>query len=843
MATVWLELRADLRQRWRALLSLALLLGLIGGVVLAAAAGARRTDTAYPRLLSWASASQANIIPGADGYPADYYAALAKLPQVAQLSTAVLYQVVLPTATHADNNQVTAMSSPDHTYGVGTDKVKVLRGRQFDPDAPGQAMIDSQLAALEHVGPGGTLRLYGVPNDPDGTPDFARRVALSFRVTAVIVFDTQVVPIGGGSGSGNIEPTALVSSFPVPGAVTTMSYGNEAAIRLRPGATVDSLTRSATALAKRYPDTNGEILTISQATQQATTQQAIHPQAIALAAFAALAGLIALAVIGQLLSRQLALDAAEFPVLRAIGATRASLVGLSLTRLAIVTLAGGVIAVAIAIAASPLMPIGPARLAEPHPGVEVNLAILGAGFAVIATLPLALLAGAAWRAARAAGGPLGIAEPAQPGRRSRLGGTLTKIGSVTGGVGVAMAFEPGHGRTAVPVRSALAGSVIAVAALTAAAVFGTSLVALVSTPHDYGQNWDAQLDGEFGGVPGALGARVIAAEPAVTGYASGNYGQLMIGGQIVPAIGLDQPPGGGYLTLLVGRAPAGPDEIALGEQTLHAVHARLGQTIPVDVEQMAAGIPAVHRDMRVVGGSRAASLRARDVHAHQPWHRGRDGRIAAVGPLGAQRDHVVPHQGHLLQLLPAPLPARHPRERRRDDPDRLDHQGELPAGLLRGRQRPAAERYQGLRRHPRHSARARRGAHRLRRRHPRARTAHRGAAAAPRPRAAQDPRVHQATGPRRGRLGGQRVRRRRAADRAAARCPGRPLGLGLLRRRGRRPRRRHRPAHRGATRHPGHARACEPHRRVARLDRRPAPPRGRAARGVASLTAPRTCST
>ena len=74
---------------------------------------------------------------------------------------------------------------------------------------------------------------------------------------------------------------------------------------------------------------------------------------------------------------------------------------------------------------------------------------------------------------------------------------------MTGGVGVAMAFEPGHGRTAVPVRSALAASVIAVIALTAAAVFGTSLVALVSTPHDYGQNWDAQLDLEFGGAPGS----------------------------------------------------------------------------------------------------------------------------------------------------------------------------------------------------------------------------------------------------------------------------------------------------------------------------------------------------
>ena len=602
MATLRLALRADLRRRWRALLSLALLLGLIGGVVLTAAAGARRTDTAYPRLLSWANASQVDLIPAATGYPADYYAALAKLPQVAQLSTAVLYQVVLPTARHPYNNQVTAMSSPDHAAGVATDKVKVLQGRPFDPAAPGQAMIDSQLAALEHVGPGGTLRLLGVPNDPKtGTPDFARRVPMSFRVTAVVVFDTQVVPIGGGSGSGNIEPTALVSSFPVPGAARTMSYGNEAEIRLRPGATIDGLSQAAAALAKRYPDTSGQILTISQATQVAATQQAIRPQAIALAAFAALAGLIALAVIGQLLSRQLALDSAEFPVLRAIGATRASLVALSLARLATVTLAGGVIAVAVAIAASPLMPVGPARLAEPHPGVEVNLAILAPGFAAIALLPLVLLAGAAWRAARAAAGPLGVAEPAQPARRSRIGGTLTRAGSVTGGVGVAMAFEPGHGRTAVPVRSALAGSVIAVAALTAAAVFGTSLVALVSTPHDYGQNWDAQLDLGFGGGPGAFGAKVIAAEHAVTGYASGNYGQLVIGGQIVPAIGLDQPPGGGYLTMLAGRAPAAPDEIALGAQTLRAIHARVGQTIPVTVEQVAADLPSVRRDVRITG--------------------------------------------------------------------------------------------------------------------------------------------------------------------------------------------------------------------------------------------------
>jgi hypothetical protein len=64
MDTLLLALRADLRRKWPALVSLALLLGLAGGVVLTAAAGARRTDTAYPRLLNWANAAQLDVVPG-----------------------------------------------------------------------------------------------------------------------------------------------------------------------------------------------------------------------------------------------------------------------------------------------------------------------------------------------------------------------------------------------------------------------------------------------------------------------------------------------------------------------------------------------------------------------------------------------------------------------------------------------------------------------------------------------------------------------------------------------------------------------------------------------------------
>ena len=603
MATVWLRLRVDVRLRWRALVGLALLLGIIGGVVLTAAAGARRTDTAYPRLLQWANAAQVDIIPEGIGLTGltGYDAALARLPQVAAMSTQILYQVALP-APHGVPDLVETFSSPDRAMGVSVDRVKILQGRLFNPGVAGQAMIDAQLASLEHLQPGGTLRLIGIPDTADtagGLPELNRAIPLAFRVTAIVVFDNQIVP----TDTSFTQPMVLLSA-PFTGtraAQSIYNYGEEAGVRLRPGASMTAFLTQASALAKRYPATGGQISVISLSNQVAVTQRAIRPQAVALAVFAGLAGLIGLAVISQLLARQLVLDSDEFPILRALGMTRGSLAVLGLARLAAVTLAGAVIAVAVAIAASPLMPIGPARLAEPQPGVEVNLAVLGAGLAGVAVLPLALLVPAAWRAAGRARGPLGVAEPAAPARPSRLGSALGLAGSVAGSIGVRMAFEPGRGRTAVPVRSALAGTSVAVAAVMAAVVFGASLIALVGTPHQYGQNWDQQFDLEFGAIPAAFGAKLLSADRFVTEYAAGDYGQLTIDGKIVPAIGLDPIRGGGYLTLLAGRAPSAPNEIALGAQTLRVIHGHLGQTVRVTVNAVSTPGPGTERTMRIVG--------------------------------------------------------------------------------------------------------------------------------------------------------------------------------------------------------------------------------------------------
>jgi hypothetical protein len=135
---------------------------------------------------------------------------------------------------------------------------------------------------------------------------------------------------------------------------------------------------------------------------------------------------------------------------------------------------GAAVAAGVAVAASPLMPIGAARLAEPDPGVSADALVLAAGAAAIVVLLVAWAAWPAWRLA-STGTRWDRASPA-PGRWPRLTAWLAGAGvPVTAAAGVRLALEPGRGRTAVPVRAALAGTALSVLAVTAALTFGASI--------------------------------------------------------------------------------------------------------------------------------------------------------------------------------------------------------------------------------------------------------------------------------------------------------------------------------------------------------------------------------
>ena len=85
MTAIWLFLRAESRRRWRAWLSLALIVGVFAGGVVTAAAGALRTGSAYARFLDWSRAP--DVLVDAEPYNPSFArlspAAVMRVPQAA----------------------------------------------------------------------------------------------------------------------------------------------------------------------------------------------------------------------------------------------------------------------------------------------------------------------------------------------------------------------------------------------------------------------------------------------------------------------------------------------------------------------------------------------------------------------------------------------------------------------------------------------------------------------------------------------------------------------------------------------------------------------------------------
>ena len=100
----------------------------------------------------------------------------------------------------------------------------------------------------------------------------------------------------------------------------------------------------------------------------------IHPQAVGWRVLAALAGLAAVAVVGQALARQASAESTDHPVLAALGLSPRQLAVRIMLRTLVVAVAGAAGGIAVATLLSPLAPLGEARLAEPAPGLSVRRA-------------------------------------------------------------------------------------------------------------------------------------------------------------------------------------------------------------------------------------------------------------------------------------------------------------------------------------------------------------------------------------------------------------------------------------------------------------------------------------
>jgi hypothetical protein len=561
----------ELRARWLGWAVLALMVGLAGGVVLTAAAAARRTDSAYPRFLTAYQASDVLVGPARNGL-GGYDDALARLPGVAAIAPIVGLQALPLGPGGKLVGQATVAAPLDSRFGHTLEVPKLLAGRQPRPDRPGEVMIDQIAARDLHLRVGSRLELGAVAG-----ADLSHIRHLSERVVGIMVNRGSVVPVTQLDALPVIIASHALYRMLGPGAKAF----DGVYVKLKPGVTVSALSSRAQALTRKYPATGGQIFMADEVAQAATVERSIRPQAITLALFALAVAITALLVVGQVASRQLLAAARDNGTLAALGLTRGQLLTAGLTEVAAAAAVGAALACGVAIAASPLMPIGPARLAEPDPGLSADVPVLTAGVAAIVILLLARVAWPAWRLASAryaAGRGASLS-----GRRSQTAEWLARSGAPVAAVtGVRLAFDPGQGRTAVPVRSAALGLILSAAAVAAAATFGANLLHLVHTPRLYGQDWDAEVDLGFGTITAQRFDRLTAHVPGLAGWTFGLHGTVQIGRDVIPAIGL--APGRGPLaspTLLAGRPPRTHHEIVLGTSVLRRASTGLGQPVTV----------------------------------------------------------------------------------------------------------------------------------------------------------------------------------------------------------------------------------------------------------------------
>ena len=191
----------------------------------------------------------------------------------------------------------------------------------------------------------------------------------------------------------------------------------------------------------------GQLVVYQTTAIEAEAQQAIRPEAIALAVFGVIALLAALIIGTQAISRRLYANASETGVLRALGATPAATMADGLLGIAGAVATGVVLAAAVALVLSPLELFGPVAAVEPAPGIHADWTVLGLG-----TLALAVILGAVAAAISFRLAPHRVARRAAAGSRGSgtVAAALAAGLPASGAAGLRFALEPGHGRTAVP---------------------------------------------------------------------------------------------------------------------------------------------------------------------------------------------------------------------------------------------------------------------------------------------------------------------------------------------------------------------------------------------------------
>jgi ABC-type antimicrobial peptide transport system permease subunit len=584
----WYRLRATVGAELSAFVSIVILVGALGGLSMGAVAAARSTESSFSDFVASTHIPQLFVFDGVInpgiGLDSAYNPALlhqlSRLPHVEHVESTVELNMGPMTP---NGHPITAASGTPAEATVGgldytVDRLAVLQGRLPDPHRADEFAVDQVTATMLHYHVGQVIPMGWVTNTQSTSGNFTPNstIPVNQRVQAKLVgiVGQQATTLFRDQDDANGNSIMLFSPALTNKLLACCSNDMLSALTLREGNRYLAPTESAVRqlLPKGLPFVYVQLSSVEE-----TANDTLRPEAIALGVFGGIAGVATLLVVGQVVSRRIRLRATDLDIVRALGADRSMILADDLIGPLAAVLGGSVLAGLVALALSPLAPLGPVRSflgAEVHAdwaviGLGVGCLIVALSIIAVATAVLTL-----------------------PGRArahaSRVAPSWAATGAIRAGMppaavtGVRFALEPGAGRTAVPVRSAILGAIIAVTVVVATVTFGSSLNTLVSHPALYGWNWTYDMDGGggLGDIPGSAATKLLDADPLVSAWSGIYYSSLQFDGQTEPVMG--STPGAAVAPpVLSGHALARRNQVVLGSATLRQLHKQVGDRVLV----------------------------------------------------------------------------------------------------------------------------------------------------------------------------------------------------------------------------------------------------------------------
>jgi ABC-type lipoprotein release transport system permease subunit len=569
---------------------------------MAAAAGARRSDTAYPRLLEWShatrgldvgncrdvSVSEATAMqPCTDAQAQEAFAQVRRLPFVESSALVGFPEIApeLPGQAQPSDSAIPVMVDVEGAIGRGVVRLKLLHGRLPGPTARDEAAIGLLIAERFHLSIGDRLSMYSTEAGSEGQP-----------VDAVHIVGIYAAPGELPSANGPQSASFMLSEA-FGQAHRDLIHPSDDGLALRPraGTPAEEVEQAIRAIGFDIED---------QTVLTSGIEKTIRVETIALVLLGLVVGSVGLVVVGQMLRRQTAAGGGESTMLSALGADRQDALRVGLLRGLVVGGVGAVLGAVVAIAMSPLFPVGIGRVADPAVGVHADGVVLAVGAAITLTLVvvLALVASSD-----------NVRQRAREQYGARVSGRPWPLPASRPPVLVGLYLAvPRRSGTRPAARASLVSLVLVVIALAATAVTLASFDHLVARRDLAGATWQAVVvppDDDSGPadissaidtvrrVPGVAAATRGTWATTGGGVASGVYvnGQR-IGTQFFGDEGPIRP------AIEHGRAPERSGEIALGAKTLAALGVRVGDRVRLTLDPK---LPSI--DGLVVGETVLAS--------------------------------------------------------------------------------------------------------------------------------------------------------------------------------------------------------------------------------------------